>query len=68
MTLEEVEKRIAEIRGSAMDDERAHSLEDQLRVDFLRWLAEHPRPVVITHQLAQPVLSTERIDFARHCS
>lgn len=65
MTVDEVKRRVAEIEALAFDDEAAHSEEDKLRADVLRAIAagDCADPAAI----AQAVLETSKIDFARWC-
>jgi len=39
MTLDDIQKRVARIRKAKGDDETAHSMEDDLRADFIRHVA-----------------------------
>jgi hypothetical protein len=63
MTVEEVERRVEEIRAAAGDDEVAHSLEDKLHRDVLAYFAEHERWDV--RDIAQEALKTRELGFAR---
>lgn len=67
MTIEEIEKRVQEIREIADDDddEAAHSKEDDLRNDVLLAIskgASNPE------ELAYAVLKTGQIEFSRWCA
>lgn len=66
MTLEEIQKRVDEIRNIAYDSESAHVEEDGLRHDFIQFISE-----LDNKELAQKailVLSTDLIDFNRWCA
>lgn len=64
MTPEEVSARVEMIRRLADDPERAHSEEDRLRTDILRWLAdEHWEREAAA--VAKAALETSAIGFAR---
>ncbi len=69
ITYAQAVKRVSDIVASYLDDEKAHSLEDDLREDVLRAIANNTE---MTHQqvkdLAMVALSTSGIDFQRHCS
>lgn len=61
MTVDEVRRRVAEIREKAWDDEVAHGMEDNLWRDVLRAIA--------TEKVAGAEASaTEDIDFSRWCA
>jgi len=59
MTIEQIEKRLAEIKAVASDDERAHSEQDDLFEDFIRSL-DTPE--------AKKVLEVLDIEFSRWCA
>jgi hypothetical protein len=62
MTLEELRAKIRKIEKVAHDDERAHSMEDYLQTEVLKEIANgNPE----YQQLAQEVLKTSKISFAR---
>jgi hypothetical protein len=65
MTVEDVEKRVVEIRQRAWDDEAAHSDEDSLRDDVLQTIADGAENA---RALALAVLETSKIDFSRWCA
>ena len=65
MTVEEITRRVAEIRADVRDDERAHIAEDGLWRDVLRAIAagaENPA------QLAAAALTSLELDFGRYCA
>lgn len=63
MTVEEINKRIAEIKSFKSDDERAHDMEDSLRSDFIDYIAEGG--VEDLQEKAKLVASTAEISFCR---
>jgi hypothetical protein len=65
MTLDDVKRRVEEIRAIAGDDERAHSYEDQLRHDVL---FEIEQGAENAQDLAHEVLKTSAIEFNRWCA
>lgn len=65
MTPEEVMARVEEINKVAEDDERAHSLEDDLRQDVLEAIADGAPNA---KELARTALLTSEIEFARWCA
>ncbi len=68
MTTEDIQKRIDNIQvtADAGDDEYAHSQEDQLREDFIRYVSTLHIPSLAAK--AKLVLSTENIKFSRWCA
>ena len=73
ITPTEVRKRLKEIRGctywegsTVVDDEKAHSLEDELYLDVLKAIANmHVSKGHEAKQLARLALNTQRIGFRR---
>ena len=68
MTVREVQNRVRLVREAAEqgDDERAHSLEDALRLDVLRAVARGPgRGGADPRGLAVEALKTQAIAFSR---
>jgi hypothetical protein len=63
MTLEEIQNRIEEIRQKSYDDEAARDMEDALREDSIRWIAEVDG--IGFEQKAKLVLTTNNIEFER---
>jgi hypothetical protein len=63
MTIDDIEKRIQAIRGSAADYENAHAIEDQLHRDFIAYIATRSVPHLA--EKAALVLTTDAIDFPR---
>ena len=66
MTLDEIKERIEKIRAMAGDDEVAHGAEDDLRRDFIRYVARIGMPSLA--EKASVVLSTDEIEFERWCA
>jgi DNA-binding FadR family transcriptional regulator len=66
MTIKEVQERVSEISNASGDDERAHSMEDDLYQDLLEAIesgeAEAPQA------MCQIALTTKAMDFARWCA
>lgn len=65
MTIEEVKKRIDEIKMKAHDDEAAHGMEDSLREEVLEAIAFGAHNA---KELAKIVLTTSEIEFSRWCA
>jgi len=64
-----IEDAIDVIQASAGDDEAAHGLEDKLRRDFIKSLADGEYGASMDLQIsARLVLSTEDLDFKRWCA
>ena len=68
MTLEEIKKRVEYIREIKGDDESAHSHEDKLYEDFIRFCETPGDALANVPLMAQEVLKTKEIDFARWCA
>jgi ribosome recycling factor len=62
MTLEEIKIRVNQIRSNAYDDEKAHSMEDELREDFIKFISREDSPFA---DMAKQILKTSKIDFCR---
>ena len=67
MSEAEIMKRIEEIKACAGDDERAHSMEDDLHRDVLACIAASPGDERVS-ELARLALLTCDIDFSRWCA
>ena len=67
MTTQEIKARIAAIKEMKGDFEIAHSSEDRLRADFIKYVASLPGNPSLSAK-AQLVLSTSKIEFARYCA
>ncbi len=70
MTLIEVAKRVAEIKGLVSDPEAAHSKEDDLYRDVLNWLSHRNHLTVdpgLAADIALTALHTQRLKFCRWC-
>jgi hypothetical protein len=65
MTLGEIKKRVQEIKDERGDDEAAHVHEDQLREDFIEYIATLEGPIA---DKAKEVLKTNNIEFDRWCA
>jgi hypothetical protein len=65
MTIEEIEKRVQQIKEIADDDEMAHIKEDDLRNDVLIAIS---KGVPNAEELAYVVLKTGQIEFSRWCA
>lgn len=65
MTVEEIDKRVQEIRNFANDDEVAHLKEDRLRDDVLVAIS---KGAPNAEELAYSVLKTGQIEFSRWCA
>ena len=59
---------IASIGEERGDDETAHSLEDDLHIAFIRFVADKGQSRPALSRLAQLVLTSGDIKFARWCS
>lgn len=66
MTPNEINDRIAYIRSSAHDPERAHSEEDSLYLDFICYVAACDLGSI--SEKANKILSTQDIKFPRWCA
>lgn len=66
MTIDKVQKALAEIKDITSDAEKAHSREDRLFVDVLRSIADGncDDPIAVSHE----ALKALKIDFPRHCA
>ncbi len=65
ITVDQVAKRIDEIRALTHDPEAAHGRIDALHIDVLKAIADgSPTP----HTLAALALQTEAVDVARWCA
>ena len=62
MNMEEIEKRIAEIAEEAGDAEWAHTREDDLYLDFIRFVADQEGPYSL---MAKLLLTTQDLNFER---
>jgi hypothetical protein len=65
MTTEEIESRIKNIRDIADDAESAHSSEDSLHLDFIKYVATLSEHLPELAAKAKLVASTEDINFSR---
>jgi len=63
MTLDDVRRQLETI--SCLDDESAHSLEDRLYTDFVKFVAKRNDKIGM---IARKVLESKRIKFARWCA
>ncbi len=65
MTHDEARKAVEHIIEIAGDDEAAHSAEDKLYADFVHYVASQEGP---HRAIAEEILRTENINFARWCA
>jgi hypothetical protein len=65
--MNEIHRRVADIADMNGDDEAQHSMEDDLRQDFIRYVADLSDNS-ITSAMARAVLQTSDMDFARWCA
>lgn len=65
MTSREIHDRVQAILEARGDDETAHAMEDQLRSDFIHYIAATDTKL---GGLAEAVLGTEAISFNRWCA
>ncbi len=66
MTRNDAERRVEEIRALAGDADAAHTAEDALRRDFIKWVSEGE--ATNAQEIARMILSTDDIDFPRWCA
>jgi hypothetical protein len=67
MTLYDIKLRVLVIENlSKFDDEGAHSREDELREDFIKYVAAHGDKKL--KEMAEEILKTSDMDFARWCA
>jgi hypothetical protein len=66
MSIDEVQKRISEIRELKHDAESAHAFEDDLYADFVRWVSQ--AGTTEQRHIAHLILETKLIDFPRWCA
>ena len=61
---------IEKVKGAVRDDERAHSIEDKLHVEFLEFIVTYQgQHTFYTIQLlAKEILALQELDFARWCA
>lgn len=64
MTLEEIRERVQQIKNVAWDNEKAHGMEDDLFLDFLKFVEKTTTDDVIGN-LAGEVLKVADIKFSR---
>lgn len=68
LTVEDVKRRVEEIREMSGDYECAHAAEDRLREDVLRAIAGGARVGRLAQELAGEALKSTLIDFPRYCA
>lgn len=66
MTIDEIKKRINEIRERSGDDESAHGLEDKLYYDILVSIADGSTDDA--QGIAREAIKTQAIRFSRWCA
>jgi hypothetical protein len=64
MTLEEIRKRVQQIEDVVWDNEKAHGLEDDLYLDFIRFVEKMTTDDTIGN-LAAEVLKAADVEFSR---
>ena len=65
MKIEEIKRRVDLIKERADDPESAHSQEDKLYLDFIKYISKLSSPL---GKKALAVLETQEIDFPRWCA
>jgi len=65
MKKKDIVKAVEYIKAIADDDESAHGAEDDLREDFIEYIATRKDSL---GEKARLILSTNKIDFARWCA
>lgn len=65
MTLDEIEKRLQEIRRISHDDEAAHSCEDSLLIEFIEYVVTRGGDL---GAMAAKVLEVADVEFNRWCA
>lgn len=66
MNIEQIKAEVAHIESIKWDDEVAHSLEDNLHLKFIGFVAQSGPPELAA--MALEVLKTKDMDFARWCA
>ena len=66
MTLEEIEERIAQIERYPKDSVRAHVIEDQLMLDFIRYVDGTKEKAATIKEKARAVLKVRKLQFPRY--
>jgi hypothetical protein len=61
----EISERLRAIAECAGDAERAHSMEDKLYIDFVKFIASNKNPFT---DMAELILTSEYINFSRWCA
>ena len=67
MNMTEIEKRVKDIEECSDDYETAHGMEDDLLVDFVKYVA-HSLVDENLSEMAKAVLKTKEISFPRYCA
>jgi hypothetical protein len=66
MTIQSITTRLAAIEDAKGDPETAHSMEDRLRWDFIKYVKERSRTFDLhLYRKAAEVLKSDDIDFER---
>lgn len=68
MSLDEIRKRIQKIQDTAPDYEVQHVYEDELLIDFIRYVAVTDDSLLMIQRKADAVLKVKDIDFLRECA
>ena len=66
MNLLDIKITLDEIKNKTWDFEVAHSLEDDLMLNFIKHVAEHGDEELA--EMATEVLKSQEIDFPRYCA
>jgi len=66
MNIQQARKEVEAIRNSQGDYEIAHGKEDDLYLKFIEWVAKTGTEEQI--EIADTILETQKLDFARHCA
>lgn len=69
MRLEDIQERVKEIEDLSQDgdDEQCHGLENDLYVDFVKYIANSTVDEKLSG-MAKAILKTRDFDFERHCA
>ena len=68
MKIVEIEKRISAIKEALPDYEKAHSLEDDLYLDFIEYVTRTTDDKWSMRQKARMIRDTRDIKFSRYCA
>ena len=68
MTIEQIRARIEEIRSNKSDPDKAHTLEDELLWDFVRYIHSTGNKDGLLKEKAELILTSQDIEFQRWTS